>query len=191
MSEQLEIKKSLDKVTEMVIAMQKLDEERGTEAQSEIKTIGVKMTEVLGHIEVLKAEAKASEEKSKRLEAILARGGSDKEGKFVDPVTAEYKDAFCNYLRKGEQSNARSFISEEKRDSFIRAQLEKEFEGKGFPAKDLDVMVKTLRSDIGPDGAFFTLPDKGRIIKGRYFETTPMTELATVVSISSGSIMFP
>tara|TARA_R110000868_G_scaffold17344_1_gene76321 strand:+ start:6027 stop:7376 length:1350 start_codon:yes stop_codon:yes gene_type:complete len=191
----LEIKKLMDGVSEKIVAMQSKNDELESKydglTKTELKNIGAEVTKALGEVELLKGGIKAAEEKSIRLEAMMARGSSDKEGKSVNPLFTEYKDAFSNYLRKGEQQNARSFISDETRDSYIRAAVEKEYEGKGFPSKDMDILVKTLRSDIGPDGAFFTMPDKGKVIKGRYFETTPMTELATVVQINGPSIMFP
>lgn len=195
MSETLEIKKLIDGVSEKIVAMQSKNDELEKKydglTKTEIKNIGEEITKALGKVEELKGEVKASEEKSKRFEAILARGGISAEGKSVDPVFAEYKNAFSNYLRKGSQADANRFVSDEVRDSYIRASIEKEYDGKGLPAKDMDILVKTLRSDIGPDGAFFTMPEKGRIIKGRYFETTPMTELASVIQIQGPSIMFP
>lgn len=187
MSETLEIKKLIDGVSEKIVAMQSKNEELEKKydglTKTEIKQIGEEMTKTLGQVEELKSEIKASEEKSKRLEAMMARGFSDKEGKAANPAIAEYKNAFVSYLRK------RDLAVDAKTDAYIHAVAEEAF--KGTSSKDLDIAVKTLRSDIGPDGGYFIMPEKGPIIKGRYFETTPMPELATVRSITSNSITFP
>jgi HK97 family phage major capsid protein len=187
MSETLEIKKLIDGVSEKIVAMQSKNDELEKKydglTKTEIKQIGEKMTEALGAVEVLKGEVKASEEKSKRLEAMMSRGASNQEGKSSNAAHAEYKNAFTSYLRK------RDLDVDTKTDDYIRSIAEEAF--KGTSSKDLDIAVKTLRSDIGPDGGYFIMPEKGAIIKGRYFETTPMTELATVRQIASNAIQFP
>lgn len=186
----LEIKKSIDKMCEMVAAVQSKNDELLTKydglTKTEIKGIQEKMDGVLVELEKAKSERKEAEEKSKRFEAILARGVS--EGKASKPEIAEYKNHFANYLRKGKDGAA---ISSEVSDAYIRAVVEREYDGKGVPTKEIDMLVKTLRSDVGPEGGYFLLPEKGPIIKGRYFETTPMPELATVRQITGNAIMFP
>lgn len=183
----LEIKKLIDGVSEKIVAMQSKNDELESKydglTKTEIKQIGEEMTKTLGKVEELRAEVKAAEEKSKRFEAIMARGGAAGEGKASDPVRTEYKNAFVSYLRK------RDLGVEAKTEDYIRSIAEEAF--KGTSSKDLDIAIKTLRSDIGPDGGYFIMPEKGPIIKGRYFETTPMPELATVRQITSNSIMFP
>lgn len=190
MSELLQIKSLVDDIKGMVALTQSKNDELEKKydglTKNEIKNIGVEMDKTLGKFEELKSEIKAQEEKTKRFEAILARGSS--EGKAANPEISEYKNAFANYLRKGKDG---ATIPQEKSESYIRAIVEKEYEGKGVPTKEIDFLVKTLRSDVGPEGGYFLMPEKGPIIKGRYFETTPMPELATVRQITGNAIMFP
>lgn len=180
----IEIKETLSEIQKGIVAMQSSNDELSKKydglKNQEIKEMGEKMDSVLKSYEEQKSEIEESKERSKKLEALLSRGG---EKAAKEDSNKEYKSAFCSYLRK------RDSIDSTKTDEYIRSVLEEEF--KGTSSKDLDVAVKTLRSDIGPDGGYFIMPDLAPVKKGRYFETTPMTRLATVLKITSNEVVIP
>ncbi len=126
------------------------------------------------------AEEKAAREK---LEAAILRIGNSSEKGEKAEENLEYRNAFKSYLRKAEN------VSEELSEKYIKGQLEKVY--KGTQSKDIDVHFKTLRSDIGPQGGYFIAPQLGPVVKGRYFESTPMRELSDVMAITSNQINFP
>lgn len=179
----LELKETIDGIAKMVSDIQARDTElkgKNAETDTSIKNMQAALDSQLKEFETVKNELKNSEERSKRLEAIALRqdgAGSKKES------NSDYNLAFKSYIRN------RTPIDNQLTDSYIKSAIENEY--KGSNSKDLDVHLKTLRSDIGPDGGYFIAPERGEIIKGRYFETTPMTQLATVKQITSNEILMP
>jgi len=149
---------------------------------NEIKGIEAKLNPLVDAQVKADAELLALKEHNKTLETNLlkiANSGSTN----TQEKNLEYKNAFKSYLRK------REVISDSMSDTYIKSILEEVY--KGSNSKDLELHVKTLRSDIGPDGGYFIVPQRGEIIKGRYFETTPMRMLADVREITSNQIDFP
>lgn len=99
----------------------------------------------------------------------------------------EYKKAFASYLRKGQKAGFESL--ENSVESYIKSQVEKEY--KGTESKSVDLITKTLREGIGPNGGYLVVPQRGEIKIGQYFESTPMRQLANVVSMTSNEIDYP
>jgi len=120
------------------------------------------------------AERKDFAEKIAFLEGRVARGASDGEKAADDP---EYKKAVNLYLRKGVNP-----------DSEVISRVYEEFARKSVKSGDereIEMQKKDLVSASGPDGGYFVTADRGGIIEGRIFETSPVRSLANVVSTSS------
>ena len=180
----LEIKETLEGIQTGISKMQESNDKLSAKydglKNTEVKEMSAKMDTLLSSYESQKSDIEEAKERAKKFEALLSRGGekADKED-----ANKEYKRAFSSYLRKKEA------IDDVKSNAYIKSILEAEF--KGTNSKDLDVHVKTLRSDIGPDGGYFIMPQLGDIIKGQYFESTPMNRLASVVQITSNELVMP
>ncbi len=177
---------TLLKIADGVDAMQKshtaLEAKYDGLLNVQIKEIGDKLNPLVDAQAKLDSQLLEAKQEIKTLEATLLRvanSGSKKE----EEKNVEYKNAFKSYLRK------KTAISDDVSDKYIKSLIEDIYQGSN--SKDLDLHLKTLRSDIGPDGGYFIVPQKGEIIKGRYFETTPMRLLADVREITSNQIDFP
>jgi len=177
-----ELKNAIDGIASMVSKIQETNNELQKKydglTNSTLKNLQGDLDKQLKTFEELKAEFKSSEERAKTVESILSRQeqkGSNQES------NSEYKNSLRSYIRKNK------FIDEKLSDSYIKSILEKEY--KESESKDLDLHLKTLRSDIGPDGGYFAMPQYGGIRTGRYFETTPMNQLAYVENITSNEYM--
>jgi len=175
------------KLSDIGSGIEKIQKEYATKGEltGEIKGFQEKLDNALKEYQSIK-DAAAAEKKNqdfqKEVEARLSRPGVNSKGE--NEVEAEYKKSFASYLRK-----QKSDISSDLAHKYAMNVLEKEYAG--TESKSLDIAAKGLNSGIGPDGGYFIMPQRGEIIKGRYFETSPIRDLANVMSIAADEIAFP
>lgn len=178
----IELKNAIDGIASMVSKIQETNNELEKKydglTNSTLKNLQNGLDGQLKTYEELKSEIKASEERAKRVEAILSR--QEQKGSSEDS-NSEYKNSLKSYIRKNK------FIDEKLSNSYIKSIAEEAY--KGTESKDLDLHLKTLRTDIGPDGGYFVMPQYGGIRTGRYFETTPMNQLARVENITANEFL--
>lgn len=96
-----------------------------------------------------------------RVETALGRPGIETKAasfKAEGPYVAEYRDAFCNYLRKGQDAALEAFQS------------------------------KALSVSSDPDGGYLVTPTLSQNIVKTVHETSPMRQLASVEVISSDAL---
>lgn len=116
---------------------------------------------------VQQLEGKAAEEKSKReaLEVALSRVGNPAETK--GKTDEKTRKAFDLFMRKG-------MIA----DGF-------KAEGEG---QKVEIEIKTLATNNDPAGGYFVMPEMADFVVGRNFESSPIRQLARVVTTVAPSI---
>lgn len=171
-----------------------------------IKSANEIMADIYNQVEFMQ---KANREGKETLEAKLNQGISESLKQYellksqIDSIetkinrpsfesksqedNCEYKKAFSSYLRKGQKNGFDSL--ESNIDSYIKSQVEIEY--RGTESKSLDLITKTLREGVGPNGGYLVVPQRGEMKKGQYFESTPMRELADIVSMANNEIDYP
>lgn len=117
----------------------------------------------------MNARAEAIEKKTAELEAALSRPrGGDKADK--DAVIAKQSEVFNTFLKKGAGSNKADFAD------FLEAK------GENLPEE-----IKALSVNSQADGGYLVLPAFGGVVDVRVFESSPIRQLASVVSITTDS----
>ncbi len=114
----------------------------------------------------IEAVQKAEKERADRLEAAFSRIGNG-------GVVAE-----------GEEKAAKALIeSKEKFEKFLRGEITF---GRG--ASNECTLVKAMSTDVNPDGGYLVRPELVDRVVTRNFETSPMRQIATVMTGSSKSL---
>ncbi|QDP65960.1 MAG: putative major capsid protein [Prokaryotic dsDNA virus sp.] len=119
-----------------------------------------------------KAAAKELEQKVAFLEGKIARGDAGEDA--GDP---EFKHAVARYLRKG------VLVDEEHVERAYKAYAEKNLFG--ADDREVDRQVKDMVAASGPDGGYFVTTDRSNQISERIFETSPLRQVANVVTTTS------
>jgi HK97 family phage major capsid protein len=122
----------------------------------------------------LDTERKEFAERVAFLEGKVARAAGDGDGELDDP---EYKRAINLYLRKGVHPGDE--VVSRVYDAFAEKAVVSGDE------REIEMAKKDLVAGSGPDGGYFLTSDRGGIIEGRIFDTSPVRQLANVVSTSS------
>jgi HK97 family phage major capsid protein len=101
------------------------------------------------------------EAKQRALEVAMARPN---QGEAKDDALAKHQSAFVNYLRSGEVKGFKCGAD-------------------GVEVRTLD--AKAMQTNVGPDGGFLVRPDLAPFQVTRVFETSPLRQVARVVSMST------
>ena len=150
-----------------------------------VEKINPTLTELRGEIDALKASAPrdvVTEEKHQKmadditakmaemqkaqakLEAAMNRPGAGNDAKGMDAeLEAKHRDAFRQYLSNGTLPD-------------------------GFKAGSEGVEVKSMSTDVNPDGGYLVRPELSSMIITRIFETSPLRGVANVETTGSKSI---
>jgi len=107
------------------------------------------------------AEKKAMAERLEGVEVALARKGVD--GSQKDDLIVEHKQHFENYARTGELPS-------------------------GFKMRDGGLEIRAMSTDSDPNGGYLVMPEMANFIVGRNFETSPIRQVANVVTGSAKSL---
>lgn len=122
-------------------------------------------------------ERAALENTIEELKKKVARGGMSKsDQEEID----RYNGQLSRYLRKGVAPDS------ELVEDVAREIVEKHF--KGAEADEIALEVKDLVTGSNPDGGYMVPVERSNRMIRRIFETSPMRGLATVVTMSSGSL---
>src|SRR6056297_2544510 len=150
-----------------------------------VEKINPTLTELRGEVDALKASAPkdvVTEEKHQKmadditakmaemqkaqakLEAAMNRPGAGEDAKGMDAeLEAKHRDAFRQYLSNGTLPD-------------------------GFKAGSEGVEVKSMSTDVNPDGGYLVRPELSSMIITRIFETSPLRGVANVETTGSKSI---
>lgn len=149
--------------------------------------------------QALQCELKSQKEAQEKFEANMSRSNSS--SSVTDNKLKDYNDAYSNYIRYGIEPDAEvlkksiSGIVEKKysyESDSEKAKINSQFfeqmgGGKGMLAFD----SKTLSVDSDPDGGYTVENDRRPGVQSvRLFETSPIRELATVISTNKEAVQF-
>ncbi len=179
MSDIKEVKDELGKlVTDFQEEHKKLAErgQETSEGLEEIKNNFAELSEEFQNSQqALKAEQKARED----LELTLARAGSGgKEGEIKS--NPEYVKGFYDFLQSKKE------IESDVIDAELKNLVEKSC-GKELTANEF-VHVKTMLVGSNPDGGYLVPVDMLSRISTRIFESSPMRDIATVISTANEAV---
>jgi len=171
-----EIKKLLDSVNSGVVAMRtevnelsaknKTFETADSETKQKLDRISDSVTKALADIQAAQAKAEAVEAAVQRL-GLVAQHMKD-----GDPAIVEKsKKALDHYLRKG---TCEGFT--------VR-------DGEGVEVRGFD--KRTMSTDQDPEGGYLVLPEQANFMVNRVFETSPLRQVARVLTVGSKSLEIP
>lgn len=154
-------------------------EERGSKTDEGMEAIKTQFTELSEELQKQADKIRAEEEERKQLENLMARKSADGDKDITgDP---EYRKAFDLYGRK------RANIDD---DLQTKAALEL-LEYHGLPTDEKsanELIVKAGLVGSNPDGGFLAPIDAVRFISQRVFETSPIRQIANVISTAREAV---
>ncbi len=181
-----EIKELQEEISGLLAGIQKGHETLEAEGKSNsegLVKMGLDFEEVSEKLQVLTTEAEGEKKAREELELSLARMG-DKKSNDEDIGTPEYKKSFDFYLR----SKAGGVIDTDIVNAEFKALLKSVNAENLSPEQEMG--LKTLLVGSQPDGGYFVPVDQqSRIIK-RLFETSPMRNLAAVITTGTEAVSF-
>jgi HK97 family phage major capsid protein len=148
-------------------------------ANETIKKTNEDVTKALEDIQEIQAKNKALDEQTKRIETLMCNMSA----KTVDTVKEQEKkarDSFTKYLRKG------TAMDNESVEYIIGDMVEKAFIGIDEDKKEM--FRKDLQVGVDPDGGYFVRPEISDKMITRVFESSPVRQYASVVTINSDSL---
>lgn len=179
----VEIKKTQDEIAKLLHDFQnehkKLSDEGRANSETLVKMSNdfVKMSE--GHqatVAKLEAEIKAREEMELAMSRMSERGNDGSKS------NAEYIEGYKRYLKY------RTAIDEAAINDEVKALVH---DAAGMKMSDDEMRgIKTLLVGSNPDGGYLVPVERQATIKKRVFETTPMRQLASVVTIGTEATEF-
>lgn len=123
------------------------------------------------------AEASAQKARIEELELAVAKSEG---GQEVD--TKEYENEFKLYLRKSGMTPSPENV-EKAANLYVDSKT-------GLDEHDKATLKKDLVSGSNPDGGYLILPDRASGMITRQFETSPMRQIANVVTTASNEMEF-
>lgn len=147
--------------------------------KEQIKKITGDLCDSMEEVQKLQAKQKEIEENSKKIETVLCSMDNVKKSSN-DKAEGLARDEFSDYLRKG------SAMSKESIDFITTNMIEKSFFSKDTDKKEL--VRKDLQVQLDPDGGYWVRPEISDMIINRIFETSPVRQYASVVTINSDSL---
>jgi len=181
MSDIVELK---EQITEFVTKGQKRFDEfeqRGETQGEAIAAIKADFVELTDKLEKQANQIRVEEEERKSLETLMARMPENGNGDGEIHTDPEYKAAFDGYLRR------RSAIGDETE----RKNATQILEYYGLPTDEKsanELIVKAGLVGSNPDGGFLAPIDPVRFISRRIFETSPVRQIANVISTAREAV---
>lgn len=166
-----ETKQKLEAIQSGVAAFQEANNSLGKKvdalATDKVAKISDDLTKMAGELQDAKMKREAQEKTILLLEKTIARTGlaNGKGNEIVD----QYGKQFGSYLRKGSEVDGALM------DNFITDLVSN--------MSDPEKAFKSLRSDINPQGGYFTTGQMLAQMVKREFETSPIRNLANVIQI--------
>jgi len=173
------LEKKLDELLESVTKAQKRVDEVGTKADKndgEYKAMAEKATKALEEIVAIQKQMKAVEDMQKILEKQSFRdaAGSDS---AVKEANKKAKTEFTKFLRKG------IALTPETVEYIANEIVESKYIGISDEQKAVE--KKSLIAGVNPQGGYFIRPELSAKTIKRVYETSPMRDLADVVTTSA------
>lgn len=127
-------------------------------------------------LKTMEASQKFEAEQTAKIKALEFASNGELPGQKEGQSTPEIKEAFRDFLRKGSNPMGEDFVTY-------------------CQTKDIEIpktmVVKDLSVNIDPSGGFFVTPEIGQRMVTRFFETSPLRQIADVRQISSDALEFP
>ena len=156
----------------------KLEEKHDGLLNVEIKNLADKTADMLEDINKINAEKKEREERITLLEKQASRLGKSTEE--VEELNKKYSQQFNRYMRKGTPID--EDIIEEMGKNILSLNT------KGLSDEEVKMQLKSLRVQVNPDGGYWVQPQRLTGTVDRVFETSPMRQVANVVTTTSDSV---
>lgn len=149
-----------------------------------VEKINPTLTELRGEIDALKAAAPTdvvTEEKHQRM-------ADDITAKLAEMQTKQAKlEAAMNRPGAGEAKGMDAELEQKHRDAFKQYMANGTLP-EGFKAGSEGVEVKSMSTDVNPDGGYLVRPELSDTIITRVFETSPLRQVANVERTGAKSI---
>lgn len=159
-----EVKQMVDEIKKLAHELKSTKENenlKDTLTEQKFDKMADEVTQLSERLQKEEAEKKAVQDRLDAFEAALNRKGLD--GGEAEEKVAEHKAAFDNYLRNG-------VVPE------------------GIKMRDGGLEIRAMSSDSDPDGGYLIMPEMANFIVGRAFETSPIRQVARVVTGSAKSL---
>jgi len=155
-----------------------------TEIKGLVEKINPTLTELRSAVDALKASAPkdvVTEEKHQRM-------ADDITAKMAEMQTKQAKlEAAMNRPGAGEAKGMDADLEQKHRDAF-RQYMANGTLPEGFKAGSEGVEVKSMSTDVNPDGGYLVRPELSDTIITRVFETSPVRQVANVERTGAKSI---
>lgn len=175
-----EIKGLKDEICGLVSNLQTEIKSRGTEVDDTISKMAEQASKLAEDLQKINARIEAEEKSRQNLEVIIARGGrKDGEESFGD---SEYKSQFNAKIRR--KGNIEIDATQREAEAIVNYYMP------NAKSEDRDYAVKTIVMSVGsqPTDGYFVPLDSIRGISQRVFESTPMRQVATVITTARESV---
>jgi HK97 family phage major capsid protein len=180
----VEIKETMDEMKKLLSDFQdehKSLSDKGQETSEALEKMGEKFAELTETVQNTTAELEAEKKAREELELALARGAGKNENPDEIKSNPEYKKAFDSYLRT--KKSIPDDIIDEEFKNLVKAT--------GADLTDEQIRAyKMLLVGSNPDGGYFVPVDRQSKIIKRIFETSPMRQIATVITTGSEAVEF-
>ena len=176
------IKEQLDSIAAGIKAVQDIADRNAERMDAldakQIDRIADDVTKSMDEIAAIKAKQEATEKLVTELEkkAVRPNGGAIE-------ICSESKAAFLGYLRRGRKMEGEVYTD------IARSIASKTL--LGASEGDIEMFAKNLVVGNNEDGGYFIRPEVANFMVGRIFETSPMRQLANVITISTESVQIP
>lgn len=171
-----QIKKQVNELCEIVKAVQTKNTENEKKydglLNEQIHDLSEKSSKLAENLQELKGKEDDQQKRIITLENALAKKGNG----VSESEKSEYHDAFAAYLRKGVAIDPK--ISVDGLKSLIKCE--------GMTAEE--IQAKTMQVGINPQGGYWVIPQRISKVVGRVFETSPMRDVANVITTASDSV---
>ncbi len=173
------LEEKLDLLLEAVTKAQKRADEVGgkvDKTDAEYKAMAEQATKALEEIQAIKTKQAVDDEARRLLEKQMFRDGGSSDMVKVQ-ANKKAKDEMTRFLRKGIAISAESI-------EYIASELvESKYIGIADDRKEVE--KKALIAGVNPQGGYFVRPELSAKTIKRVFETSPMRDLADVVTTGS------
>lgn len=157
-----EVKQTIEQVNKLLTELKSVKETENMKdpmVDKKFDRMSDELTKLAEKNQTIEAEKKAMQERMDAFEAALNRKAAEGSDKRVD----EHKKAFDAYLRSGDLDRS-------------------------MKSKDGGIEVRSMSTDSDPDGGYLVRPEFANFIVGRAFETSPIRQVARVVTGSAKSL---
>lgn len=172
-----ELDQKIDLIGKKIHDFQEANEAHKGEVTEGMKALADDSAKLIEEVNNLKTAKEKADEEIEKMSKLLYRDGGEKSN---DTVKEEYKQALSLYLRKGTP------IQEELVDRTVAKMVKEGMHG--LTEKEYASEAKALQVQVNPDGGYFVMPELSAQRIQRVFETSPMRQVANVISTTSDRV---